>query len=208
MAQKDVLAEFMGNAPRARLLRVFILNQEEPMTLAVAGKRAGVSPKITAKEVKKLVALGIVKKGKHISIKVGTQKRSVRGSIKVDTWMADTSFKYFRALSTFVRELSAVQHETIVSALKKSGRVTAVVLSGSFLGDDSRPADLLVALDSPNERRVDAAIRSLEPSIGREIRYATFSTPELRYRLTVQDKLIRDTLDFPHLVLFDKTRML
>lgn len=208
MTKTDFLVELMGNSARARLLRVFILNAEEPMTLAVAAKRAAVSPKAAAKEVRKLVALDIVKKGKHMTIKVGKERRAVRGSIKVDTWVADSSFKYFRALASFIHEISPVRHEAIVGALKKSGRVSAVILSGSFIGDDSRPADLLVALDSLNEKRVDAAVRSLEPAIGREIRYAAFTTPEFRYRLTVQDKLIRDTLDFPHLVLFDKTRML
>ena len=76
------------------------------------------------------------------------------------------------------------------------------------MGDATRPADLIVALDTLNERRLEAAVRGLEPIFGREIRYAAFSTPEFRYRLTVQDRLIRDTLDFPHLVLLDRTRLL
>jgi hypothetical protein len=76
------------------------------------------------------------------------------------------------------------------------------------MGDPSRPADLIIAVDSYNERRLDQAVRELEPRFGREIRYAAFSTPEFRYRLTVQDRLIRDTLDYPHLVLLDRTRLL
>jgi hypothetical protein len=101
-----------------------------------------------------------------------------------------------------------VRHEKIVSALRRGGRLAAVILSGCFLGDPSRPADLIVAADAFNERRLDKAVRDLEPMFGREIRYAAFSTPEFRYRLTIQDRLIRDTLDYPHLVLLDKTRML
>ena len=76
------------------------------------------------------------------------------------------------------------------------------------MGDPSRPADLLLAADGYNESRIEQAVRKLEPQIGREIRYAVFSTPEFRYRLTVHDRLIRDTLDFPHLILLDKTRLL
>ena len=66
----------------------------------------------------------------------------------------------------------------------------------------------LLAADGLNEGRLERAIRTLEPEFGREIRYAAFSTTEFRYRLTVQDRLIRDTLDYPHLVLLDKTRLL
>ena len=123
-------------------------------------------------------------------------------------WMLNIEFQHLRALSSFIHEVSPMRHEKIVTALRRGGRLAAVILSGHFLGDPSRPADLIVAADAFNERRLDQAVRHLEPMFGREIRYAAFSTPEFRYRLTIQDRLIRDTLDYPHLVLLDKTRML
>lgn len=208
MAKDDFLGEFMGNPARARILRVFMFNPNESFTLPVLAKRAGVSLKATTREAKKLAEWGAVKKGKTVSIVIGNTKRVIKGKQRVDTWMVNTDWKHARALSSFVHEVSPVRYAAIVGALKRTGRLSAVILSGSFMGDDSRPADLLVALDSLNERRVEAAIKTLEPALGREIRYAAFSTPEFRYRMTVQDKLIRDTLDFPHLVLLDKTRLL
>jgi len=208
MGKDDFLGEFMGNPARARILRVFMFNPNESFTLPVLAKRAGVSLKAATREAKKLVDWGVVKKGKTVSIVVGNTKRVIKGKQKIDTWMVNTDWKHVRALSSFVHEISPVRYAAIVGALKRTGRLSAVILSGSFMGDDSRPADLLVALDSLNERRVEAAIKTLEPALGREIRYAAFSTPEFRYRMTVQDKLIRDTLDFPHLVLLDKTRLL
>ena len=210
MAKDDFLGMLMDSQVRARVLRAFVLNPNEPFTLAVLAKRAGVSIQTATREVKKLEQWDVVKQGKILVISVGKgqEKRSVSGKQRVETWIADQNFKYFSALSVFVQELSPVQHSAIVGALKRTGRVSAVILSGMFMGDASRPADLLVALDSLNERRVEAAVRSLEPLLGREIRYAAFSTPEFRYRMSVQDRLIRDTFDFPHLVLLDKTRLL
>lgn len=208
MAKDDFLGEFMSNPARARILRVFMFNPNESFTLPVLAKRAGVSLKAATREAKKLVDWGVVKRGKTVSITIGKAKRVVKGKQKIDTWAVNMEWKHLRALSSFVHEISPVRYAAIIGALKRTGRVSAVILSGSFMGDDSRPADLLVALDSLNERRVEAAIKTLEPAFGREIRYAAFSTPEFRYRMTVQDKLIRDTLDFPHLVLLDKTRLL
>ena len=208
MGKDDFLGEFMGNPARARILRVFMFNPNESFTLPVLAKRAGVSLKAATREAKKLVDWGVVKKGKTVSIVVGNTKRVIKGKQKIDTWMVNTDWKHVRALSSFVHEISPVRYAAIVGALKRTGRLSAVILSGSFMGDDSRPADLLVALDSLNERRVEAAIKTLEPALGREIRYAAFSTPEFRYRLTIQDRLIRDTLDYPHFVLLDKTRLL
>jgi hypothetical protein len=208
MTKNDFLGEFMGNQARGQILKVFMFNPNESFALPLLAKRAGVSPQTAAREARTLEEWGVVKRGKTMSITIGNTKRVVQGKQRVDTWIVDAGSKYFRALSSFVHEVSPVRYDAIVGALKRSGKVAALILSGSFMGDDTRPADLIVALDSLNERRVEAAIKTLEPSFGREIRYAAFSTPEFRYRMTVQDRLMRETLDFPHLILLDRTRLL
>ena len=47
-------------------------------------------------------------------------------------------------------------------------------------------------------------MHALEAELGREIRYAFFTTPDFRYRLGVYDRLLRDVFDYPHRVLLDK----
>lgn len=206
---EDFLGTFIGNLPRARVLRAFIFNQSELFTLSQAAKRAGVSAKAAEKEVRALEQMGLLKKGKAAIVKtVHARGGKVRSAKQDVAWMFDQESKYARAVSMFIHEVSPVHYKTIVEALKGSGRLAAVILSGTFMGDPTRPADLIIAADALNEQRLDHAIRGLEPVFGREIRYAAFSTPELRYRLTIQDRLIRDTLDYPHLILLDKTRLL
>lgn len=211
MKQTDFLSAFIGNPARARLLRVFMFNQTEIFTTAYAAKRAGIPLSAVTQETKALEALGIVKRGKVAKpsakkvVKKGKKKSAEKFEV---TYTLNADFKHMRALSSFVHEVSPAQYDTIVDALKRSGKLGLVILSGSFMGDSSRPADILVAIDSLNEGRLEQAIKKLEPIFGREIRYAAFSTPEFRYRLTVQDRLIRDTLDFPHSVLMDRARLL
>src|SRR3989344_4479321 len=146
---EDFLAAFLGRPNRARVLRVFVLNQSQVFSAAQAAKRAGSSSSTVSREIKALEQVGILKKAKF-SIQVGKAKKVVMGKQKEQAWSFNPDFKHASALSKFV-------HET---------------------------------------------------APGREIRYAVFSTPEFRYRLTIQDRLIRDTLDYPHLVLLDKTRLL
>lgn len=203
----DFLSELLGNTNRARLLRLFALNQPQAFTLAQAAKRSNVKSTIAGKELKALEKMEILKKTKF-SIQVGKQKRAVTGKQKEDAWTFNTEFRYALPLSKFIHETAPMQHKAMLVALKRSGRLSAVVLSGAFMGDPTRPADLLVAADGLNESRLDAAIKGFESSLGREIRYATFTTPEFRYRMTIEDRLIRDTLDYPHLILLDKTRLL
>lgn len=202
----DFLTQLFGNASRARVLRVFTFSPHEPFTASSAAKRAGVPVGIAAKEIADLEKMGIVQK-KKVAITLANGKKQA-GKQKENTWVFDEDFKHARALSVFLHEIAPLQHGTIIDSLKGTGRLAVVILSGSFTGDSSRPADLIVVADPLHEKRLEQAIRAMEPQLGREIRYAAFSTPEFRYRLTIQDRLIRDTIDFPHLVLLDKERLL
>ena len=153
--------------------------------------------------------MGNREKGKSLSVTLANgTARKVHANAKVDAWALDPEFKHARSVSAFVHEISPMRYENVVAALKGCGKLGTVILSGSFTGDASRPVDLLIAGDDLSERRLEHAIKALEPTLGRELRYAAFTMPELRYRLTVQDKLVRDTLDFPHLVLLDRTKIL
>ena len=205
----DFLAQLMGDAARAKLLRVFVFSESRALTLADASKRAGLSVNAAAHPLTFLEQTGILKhENLSIMLKSDPGRKVSASKQKVAAWILELAFKHSRALSAFVHDVSQVKHDTIMSALKRTGKISAVILSGNFMGDPSRPADLIIAADSYNERRIEQAVRDLEPLFGREIRYAAFSTPEFRYRLTIQDRLIRDTLDYPHLVLLDKTRSL
>ena len=203
----DFLSKFLGNQDRARIVRAFVLNQPEVFTASQMAKRSGVNSSAAGEEIKALEQLGIVKKAKF-AIQVGKTKRIVTGKQHEQAWNFDLSSKYATPLSKFVHEVSPVHYKAVISGLRRSGRLSAVILTGNFVGDPTRPADLIVAADSLNESRLDVAVRALEPALGREIRYAAFTTPEFRYRLTIQDKLLRDTLDYPHVILLDKLRIL
>jgi hypothetical protein len=200
--KEDFLADLIGNPEQARILRALVFNEEDRFTAAELGKRAGVTFAATEAQLQDLLKKGIVRQ-----MKSGSAGNKTRKSLDA-TWSLNFNFKHLKALSVFVRKIAPMHFEEIIPALKGTGKLSTVVLSGSFMGDESRPADLLVAADSFNETRLDKAIRTLEPVFGTEIRYAAFSTPEFRYRITVSDKLIRDTLDFPHLVLLDRAGLL
>lgn len=225
----DFLGKFMGNHNRAKLLRVFVLNQRDGFTATNVAKMAGISAKSVGIELRYLEQMGVVKQlGKLLKQAAGetaaasdksssatplhkasgVQGKGSQDRKKEQVWTFHAHSKQANAISKFVYEVSPPRYDNVVTALRGTGRPTAVILSGCFVGDLTRPADIIVAGDSLNERRLEKAIRTLEPSVGRELRYASFTTPEFRYRLTIQDRLMRDTFDYPHLVLLDRTRLL
>lgn len=199
--KEDFLGSFLGNPVRARLLRIFVFDQQQFFTAGKAAKRAAVSLKAAQKELKALEQLGVIQK-KNEKAKKGK-------ALKKETlWMLDSEFKHLRPLSLFIHEVAPISYGNIMGALRQAGKLSAVIISGCFMGDLTRPVDLIVAANNLNENRLEHALKSYEPVFGREIRYSAFSTPEFRYRLTIQDRLIRDILDFPHRVLLDKEHLL
>ncbi|PIR82732.1 hypothetical protein COU20_00950 [Candidatus Kaiserbacteria bacterium CG10_big_fil_rev_8_21_14_0_10_59_10] len=203
---KDFLAELLNSTSLARTLRLFVTNPEIAMSVPEIAKRAGVTPQAAAADSVELGRLGILKKGKRAPV-VGAAQKQRKGKKKARTetvWSLDASFVHARALSVFVNEVSPTQYKDIEKALRGSGRLSAVIVSGALIGDPSRPLELLIAGDSLNEKRLESAMRTLEPRFGTEIRYAAFTTPEFRYRLTIRDRLLRETIDFPHHVLVNR----
>src|SRR3989344_3195176 len=81
----DFLAAFLGSPNRARILRVFVLNQSQVFTAAQAAKRAGASSSVGNREIKTLEQVGILKKAKF-SIQVGKAKKVITAKQKEAAW--------------------------------------------------------------------------------------------------------------------------
>lgn len=192
----DFLSKLMSAPARAKVLRTFVLNHDEPMAVAETAKRSGTPARIARREIAALERLDILRRTKkrvYVSKSKGVAK-----SVWVPAWQWNEDHEHAIALHSFVRAVSPAKYEAVMPKLRVSGRLTTVILSGAFMDDISRPVDILVAGERMNARRMDRAIRSLEPMVGREIRYASFTTPEFRYRLTIQDRLIRDKIGRAH----------
>jgi DNA-binding MarR family transcriptional regulator len=185
----DFLGTFLGNPQRARVLRAFFVGEERPYTLEEIAKKSRVPKAAGERELRALQKMGIVAR----SAPKGQAPR----------WSLDARSKYRGALAQFVLAVAPIRHERIVTALRDAGKLSAVIMSGSLMGDASRPVDLLIVAENLHESRLARIVRELEEQWGKEIRYAAFPTDEFRYRMTVQDRLLRDTLDFPHRVLLD-----
>ena len=213
MGREDFLTKFVGSQSFARVLRTFVLNPEETFLLGTIAERSGIRERIARRELSELERAGLLRRGrKRVAFpakrRANKNKKSAKLKIKWESaWSWNKEHSHQRAVSLFVRDVSPAEYENISKALKKAGRISTVILSGVFMNDASRPADLLIAGESLDSRRVERAVRALEPMIGREIRYAAFSTAELHYRFSIQDRLVRDTVDYPHLILLDKAKI-
>ena len=204
MKQTDFLTAFVGDAARARLVRIFLFNQQESFTVEVMARRSGVAQGAVLRELKALEEMKLAKGMIILQKFPGTRKKPK----KVRGWTLNQQFRYLTPLSQFVHDVSPAQFDLIESTLRKAGKISTIILSGTFVNDSTRPVDIVLAVDDVQKQSLERALRTLEQLFGREIRYAAFPVAEFRYRMTIQDRLLRDTLDFPHTVLMDKQHLI
>ena len=185
----DPLSRLFGNPARLKLLRLFLFNDDTVFTPQDVAFRSRTSKDITRKELHLLLSTGVIKK-----------RTSKQGS----GYTANKRFGHYEALSIFLRTTTDVSDAAILATLRKAGTLRVVALSGLFTGAIEPKVDLLVVGDKLEERPLASAIHSLEAELGRELRFASFTTEEFKYRVGVYDRLIRDVFDYPHRTILDR----
>lgn len=187
----EALAKLFGNPTRIKLLRLFLFNDDTTFTADEATFRTKAPKTLARREIALLTSSGIIKK------KAG--KKSERNG-----YTANKRFDHYHALQTFLRDSTDVSDSRMLSTLRKAGPLRLVVLSGIFTGVVETKADVIVVGDKLDERQLSSAVHSLEAELGRELRYAYFSTEEFKYRVGVYDRLVRDVFDYAHRTILDR----
>ena len=166
-----------------------MFNQNASFSPAEIAARTKLSADVVRRELAELLASTLVRK---------------KGTRSTARYQVNPRFEHLAALDAFIRATTNVRPQDILAGVRRAGTPRLVVLSGFFTGMIEPQIDLLVVGDNLEERTLVNAVRSLEAELGREIRYASFATPDFRYRLGVYDRLLRDIFDYPHRVLIDK----
>ena len=185
----DPLAKLFGSATRLKLFRLFLFTEVDWYTPSEAAFRA-------------MAGQGAARIGiRSLFSNKGLSKKASKGAT---VYAATPKFVHYESLRTFLRTSSGVDDQSITHNLKKVGTLRLVILSGLFTGVPESKVDLMIVGDRLDERTLASVVRALEAELGRELRYASFSTEDFRYRVGVYDRLVRDVLDYPHRLVLDK----
>ena len=195
----DALSILFGSQARVKLLRFFLFNPNHEFPFDDISRRARLVRRTARTELNALERAGVVKK-KQILIEEEGKKRKTR----VQGFVLNKDFPELRSLQTFLFETAPINGKTLLTHLKKAGKLDVVVATGVFLREFDSRLDVLIAMKNPVETKVEAAVRSLEAELGMEIRFSLMATEDLMYRLGMYDKLTRDVFDYPHKILVDK----
>lgn len=195
----DPLAILFGNQARVKLLRFFLFNPTQEFTFDDISRRAKLVRRTARTEINALERAEVIKK-KMIYAQHPTKDIKVR----VQGFALNDKFPQLASLQTFLFETAPINGDTVLKHIRKVGPIDFVATAGIFAREFDRRLDLIVAMKKLNENKIEVAVRALEAELGIEIRYATFTTADLLYRVGMYDKLTRDVFDYPHTILIDK----
>ncbi len=193
----DILAKLFGGVARVKIMRLFLLNPEQGFETSMVAERSRLSASVARQAVNQLAAMNLVKKRSFIKEIVDgrtgkTKKKRVQG------WFLNPEFPYIREMKGLLVEGDFFKHDDLVKRFRPAGKIQLLVVSGVFMRQSGSRLDVLVVGDNISKKYIQKAISVLESELGTELSYAVFDSADFKYRVSMYDKLLRDTFEYPH----------
>ena len=189
----EVLGKLFGSEVKVKIIRLFLFN---PETLFDVGAIAEKVKEDLSKVRRELAMLNRISFLKH------RMKRMKGGSRHA--FVLNPNFPYIVSLRNLLTSGKPLQPAEIVKKTSPLGSVKLVLVAGVFIQNPDSRVDILIVGDNVKKTSLIKVIAKLEAEIGKELKYAYFSTSDFMYRLNMYDKLVRDILDYPHEKLVNK----
>ncbi len=193
----DILAKLFGGQARIKIMRLFLLNNDQAFTVDDIISRSRVMKAGTRKELSAMFAMDFIKS------KVITVEGSRGNKKKVQAWVLNPNFIYLEQIRDLLVDPNLLLQDDLANRLKPIGKIKLMVVSGVFIGEGESRVDIMLVVDKIKKTVLNQIIKGLESEIGKELDYVVFDTAEFNYRMSMYDKLVCDILDFPHKKLVD-----
>ncbi len=180
----EKLAALFGNSAFVRITRLFLLHPTTSYSTKTLREKTRVTIDELRPVIRDLSKAGVVKKR--------------NGKTVLNT---ESSFlPPLREL--LIGQMLGDIH--LAKRLAKAGAIKLLIASGVFIDNAESRIDILIVADRLDLKGLRKIITTLESDVGQEVRYTAFTPTEFSYRLGVNDKLVRDILDYPHEKLVNK----
>lgn len=193
----EILSKLFGSEAKVKIMRLFLFNPDTVFEVGNIADRVKEDPTRARKELVGLEKISLIKKKITGKTSVGKGKKK-ETRVTGYGYYLNRNFSYLAPLQNFLINAKPLQPKEIVRKITQLGTVKLLVISGVFIQDSESRVDMLVVGDNIKKTHLENVVKTLEAEIGKELKYAYFTTADFTYRLSMYDKLIRDILDYPH----------
>jgi hypothetical protein len=202
----DILTALFGNEAKVRLIRLFLFSVNTPLFTKEIVAKVRANKAVVNRELRILEKGDLIRKksfSKDVEVKKG--KKVVIKKMKGTGYVLNEKFSFLVPLRNLLTVASIQADDSLSKRFNATGKLKLLIASGVFIQNWDSRVDLLIVGDDLNKGKVDGIMKSIEADIGKEISYSAFETEEFRYRYDIHDRLVRDILDFPHVVLINRS---
>jgi hypothetical protein len=179
----EILEQLFGSKAKTRLLRSFLLNPEQEVSVSELVRKNILSRALVRKELRGL------KKIKFIT------ERSRKGE---KVFILNLKFPFYPELRGLIVKSNIYPQCRSLGKVKEIGDVKLALISGVFLNYPKSKADMILVVDNLNRTKLKNLMSNLEAEIGKEIRYVMVTNEEFKYRMNMLDRFLLDFLESPH----------
>lgn len=203
----EILDKLFGSGAKVRIMRMYLFNPNSTFDTGAVSDLIDLDGATVRRELNLLERIGFVKKRSFVkegAVPRRKGKKKAAPRKRSSGFMLNPKFPYIPLLQNFLINTDMVKHKEILQKLNGCGKIKLVILAGVFIHDKDSRVDMLIVGDSLKRKKIDAVVKTIEAELGKEIKYASFETPDFTYRLSMRDMLIRDILDYSHEKIIDK----
>lgn len=183
-----MLESLLNSKLKKKLLSIFFSHPKRSFSAFELGKMAEASPLLVSRALREF----------HRALLLENASRK-----QVRYFRVNPRFLLYDELKDLVSEEGHLPEDLVGQKLKKIPNLKFIVLSGIFTLEPKLPVDLLLVGDGVSRLVVQKVLGEIENMVGQEVNYAVIAVAEYEHRRFLRDRLIRDILDYPHIVVVD-----
>lgn len=183
-----MLENLLNTKPKKKLLSVFFAFPKRSFTVQELHETAAASVRVVNETVRELVrsgAVNVAQKNRHRLFRVNPR------------------FPLYQEITDLLQDEMGSRDDSVSRLLRKLPNAKLMILSGIFTLQPNLPVDLLIVGDNIGRLRLATILSQIEKLTGMEVAYAVMPESEYEYRRLMNDRFVRDILDYPHLVVIN-----
>ncbi|MBX4204877.1 MAG: hypothetical protein KW788_01655 [Candidatus Doudnabacteria bacterium] len=185
-----MLAQLLASKPKSKLINLLLAHPERSFSPTELRVSTGISApflKKTLKELFRMEFITSIEKKKHRYFQVNKH------------------FSLYPELLNMLRKNRSIPQDQLARAALKVGECRLIVFTGIFAGRPRIETDILF-VGRISARKLEQFLQLAEKFAEQEISYSVFTGPEYEYRLSMNDRFIKNILENNPAVILDKTK--
>lgn len=196
-----MLTKLFGSHARVKLLKIFVLNQNEKFYLRQLARDLKMQVNSIRRELDNLKSFGLLVED-EIDDKFDDEEKS-HSKTEKKFYHVDKDFVLFSELKALIVKSQILSSNEFVEKLKTACSPRVLILSGTLANNPKSQTDILM-VGRFNRDKVLALISELELDLGREINFTIMDYREYRYRVDIADFFIYNIIHGKKIVLVDE----